>query len=186
MTTPIRFYKSAHPWGYFGNFTRHPIEVDGKIWPTTEHYFQAQKFVRTEPAYAEAIRDTEKAGVAATMGRDRGHPLDPAWEEMKYYVMLLALIAKFTQHEDCKAMLLATGERRIIEDTGQGRDDDHIWGDGSTGTGQNLLGEALMEVRAALRAYKIEYPGGDGFPPSGLRPRARNHILTWHESAPVP
>jgi ribA/ribD-fused uncharacterized protein len=151
VNEPIRFYKTAWPWGYFGNFSRHPIKLDGAEWPTTEHYYQAQKFVRTDPEHMDAIRVTEKAGVAANMGRDRNHPLDPAWEEIKYHVMLLALIAKFTQNDDCNAMLLTSGDRHIIEDTGQGRDDDHIWGDGSTGTGQNLLGKALMEVRDAMR-----------------------------------
>jgi ribA/ribD-fused uncharacterized protein len=156
MTDPIRFYKVPDPWGYFSNFSRHRIELDGKTWPSTEHYFQAQKFVRTDPEWAEEIRRTEKAGVAANMGRDRTRPLDPAWEDVKYWVMLLALLAKFTQHEDCRAMLLATGHAKLIEDTGQGRDDDHVWGDGSTGTGKNLLGMALEHVRGALAYGTLE------------------------------
>jgi len=151
MTEQIRFYKVPDPWGLFANFSRHPIEVDGRTWPTTEHYFQAQKFVDTDPEWAEAIRNAENAGTSANMGRDRSHPLRAHWDESKYSIMLLALLAKFTQHEDCKAVLLATGDKYLIEDTGQGRDDDHIWGDGTTGTGQNLLGKALIEVRTAIR-----------------------------------
>lgn len=155
MTHEIRFYKVPDPYGYFGNFSRHPIELDGKRWPTTEHYFQAQKFVVTEPEYAEAIRKSSKASDAATMGRSRAHPLRKDWEEIKYHVMYLACIAKFTQHEDCKAMLVSSGDAKLIEDTRQGRDDDHVWGDGSTGTGQNLLGRCLEVIRACLQSDRI-------------------------------
>ena len=154
--TEIRFYKVPDPWGFFSNFSRHPIELDDKTWPSSEHYFQAQKFVRTDPEWAETIRLAETCRKAADMGQSREHPLDPVWEQIKYAKMLLALFAKFTQHEDCKAMLLATGDATLVEDTRQGKDDDHVWGDGSTGTGQNLLGEALMQIRAQHRADNIE------------------------------
>ncbi|KKN66619.1 hypothetical protein LCGC14_0469540 [marine sediment metagenome] len=70
--------------------------------------------------------------------------------------MLLALIAKFTQHEDCKAVLLATGDKYLVEDTGKGRNDDHIWGDGSTDKGKNLLGKAIMELRKAIREKDVD------------------------------
>jgi len=153
--TEIRFYKVPDPWGYFSNFSRHPIEIDGKVWPTSEHYFQAQKFVRTDPEWAEKVRLAETARDAADMGRSRKHPLDPKWEQIKFPVMMLGLFAKFTQHEDCKAMLVVTGDAALIEDTRQGRDDDHVWGDGSTGTGQNLLGQALVHVRAALASGNV-------------------------------
>ena len=147
----IRFYKCPDPWGFFANFSRHRIEMDGEMWPTTEHWFQAQKFVKTDPEWAEAIRHATKPGIAASMGRDRLHPIREKWDGISFHVMNVALFAKFTQHEDCKAMLLATNFAHLIEDTGQGRDDDHIWGDGSTGTGKNLLGKGLMRVRKALK-----------------------------------
>ena len=156
MAQEIKFFKVPDPWGFFSNFSRHPIEVEGTMWPTTEHYFQAQKFVPTQPSYAEAIRRAAKASGSAAMGRSRGHPLRKDWEEIKYHVMIVACVAKFTQHEDCKGMLLATGDANIIEDTGQGKDDDHIWGDGSTGTGQNLLGRLLFTIREATRNDQIE------------------------------
>jgi ribA/ribD-fused uncharacterized protein len=154
--TAIRFFKVPDPWGYFSNFSRHPFLLDGKTWPSTEHYFQAQKFVITDPEWAHAIWSAPTPAISATMGRDRAHPMRADWDQVKYYVMLLALWAKFTQHRDCDALLMATGWRDIIEDTGKGPDDDHIWGDGSTGTGQNLLGKALMELRQSIYDHGIE------------------------------
>jgi ribA/ribD-fused uncharacterized protein len=89
------------------------------------------------------------------MGNDRDHPIRENWDSIKYEVMLLALLAKFKQHQDCKAMLLVTKDAYLIEDTRQGKDDDHIWGDGSTGKGQNLLGKALMELRDAFVSDQV-------------------------------
>jgi predicted NAD-dependent protein-ADP-ribosyltransferase YbiA (DUF1768 family) len=36
---PILFYKKDKPYGYMSNFYASPITLDGKKWPTTEHYF---------------------------------------------------------------------------------------------------------------------------------------------------
>ena len=44
MSNIINFYRAQDEFGEFSNFALYPIKVDGKIWPTSEHYFQAQKF----------------------------------------------------------------------------------------------------------------------------------------------
>lgn len=41
----------------FSNFSAHGFELDGKWWPTSEHYFQAQKFVGT-PHMEEIVEDS--------------------------------------------------------------------------------------------------------------------------------
>ena len=43
--TKINFYKLRDPYGEFSNFYKAPFTLGGKEWPTTEHYFQAQKHV---------------------------------------------------------------------------------------------------------------------------------------------
>ncbi|KKN66618.1 hypothetical protein LCGC14_0469530 [marine sediment metagenome] len=53
------------------------------MWPSTEHYFQAQKFINTDPSWAEVIRTTQKPGASATMGKSRSHPIAPNWEDIK-------------------------------------------------------------------------------------------------------
>ena len=35
----IKFYRQYHEHGHFSNFYAAPIKIDGKIWPTSEHYF---------------------------------------------------------------------------------------------------------------------------------------------------
>ena len=39
----IHFYSTTGEYGCFSNFSRHPVFLKGKRWPTSEHYFQAQK-----------------------------------------------------------------------------------------------------------------------------------------------
>ena len=54
---PIKFYEINEPYYEFTNFaTGYPFDLDGKRWPTSEHYFQAQKFPKN-PSYQEIIRN---------------------------------------------------------------------------------------------------------------------------------
>lgn len=145
----IEFYLVGDEYGEFSNFAAFPIFVRGKRWATSEHFFQAQKFAGTK--HEEEVRLAKKPRLAAEMGRDRKRPLRRDWEAVKDGVMLEALRAKFSQHADLRAMLLATGEARLVEHTGN----DGYWGDGGDGSGRNRLGELLMRVRAELRGGNL-------------------------------
>jgi hypothetical protein len=142
----INFYSTRDEYGCFSNFSAHPIVLKKKTWPTTEHYFQAQKFAG-EPDEDE-IRQAKSPMIAARMGRDRKRPFRRDWEAVKERVMLDALRAKFTQHEDLKAILLGTGDAKLVEHTAN----DDYWGDGGDGSGKNRLGFLLMQLRAELAA----------------------------------
>jgi ribA/ribD-fused uncharacterized protein len=145
MTT-INFYSARDEYGCFSNFSRHPIFLDGKRWPTSEHYFQAQKFAGT--GREEEIRLAKTPMEAANLGRSRRHPMRRDWEAVKEAVMYAALRAKFTQHDDLKAILLGTGDATLVEHTSN----DSYWGDGGDGSGRNRLGQLLMRLREELRA----------------------------------
>jgi N-glycosidase YbiA len=119
--------------------------LSGKSWPTSEHYFQAQKFAGTERE--EEIRFANSPSTAARLGRSRSRPLRADWETVKDDVMCRALQAKFEQHPKLKALLLSTGNAELVEHTRN----DNYWADGGDGTGQNLLGKLLMELRADLQ-----------------------------------
>ena len=69
MNQEIKFYHQSASYGYFSNFAHYPIKLRGKTWPTTEHYFQAQKFAGTQ--HEELIRKAKSPMAAARMGRDR-------------------------------------------------------------------------------------------------------------------
>ena len=137
----IKFYSTQDEFGEFSNFAYFPIKLDGKMWHTTEHYFQAQKFA--DQQYQEKIRAERSPMIAARLGRDRKQKLRHDWESVKNNVMKKALVAKFTQHEDLKTLLISTGDAKLIEHTVN----DAYWGDGGDGKGQNFLGRLLMQVR---------------------------------------
>ena len=141
----ILFYRTGDAFGEFSNFSPFPFELKGRLWPTIEHYFQAQKFAGT--AYEETIRETKSPMIAARFGRSRSHPLRPDWESVKDDIMREALVAKFTQHPNLKSLLLSTGGAILVEHT----KNDSYWADGGDGSGKNQLGQLLMELRTKLR-----------------------------------
>ncbi|MEC9524472.1 NADAR family protein [Escherichia marmotae] len=146
--TIINFYSTSDDYGDFSNFAAWAIKIDGKTWPTSEHYFQAQKFL--DEKYHEEIRRISSPMIAARMGRDRSKPLRKNWESIKEEVMRKALRAKFEQHAELRALLLATASAKLVEHT----KNDAYWGDGGNGQGKNRLGYLLMELREQLAAKK--------------------------------
>ncbi|AKF09310.1 Hypothetical protein DB32_006459 [Sandaracinus amylolyticus] len=116
----------------------------GERWATSEHYFQAQKFVDAKDR--DAVRRAKTPMIAARLGRDRSRKLRRDWESVKVSIMRDAVEAKFSQHDELRALLLATGDAKLVEHT----ENDDYWGDGGDGSGKNMLGRVLMDVRAKL------------------------------------
>jgi ribA/ribD-fused uncharacterized protein len=145
MRADILFYAVSDDYGDFSNFAPYPVVVGGHRWPTTEHFFQAQKF--EDPKVREAIRRVRSPMQAARLGRDRKHRLRRDWDSARVQVMREALRAKFTQHAGLRDLLLSTGDATIVEHTER----DDFWGDGGDGSGRNMLGHLLMELRGELR-----------------------------------
>eukprot|EP01115_Flamella_aegyptia_P013859 TRINITY_DN75_c0_g1_i2.p1 TRINITY_DN75_c0_g1~~TRINITY_DN75_c0_g1_i2.p1 ORF type:complete len:210 (-),score=31.74 TRINITY_DN75_c0_g1_i2:58-687(-) len=143
----VWFYRDKEvPYGCFSNFSRHPIEYDGKIWPTTEHYFQAQKFP-SDPDLMEKVRMAHNSMEAAAIGRNRSLPRRNDWDSIKDEIMYKIVLAKFEQHKDIQEVLLSTGNMKLVEHTHL----DNYWADGGDGTGRNQLGVTLMRVRETIR-----------------------------------
>ena len=154
---PILFYDQREPYGFFSNFSRHRVEIYGRIWMTSEHPFQAMKFL--DPLLQERVWAAMSPGKAAEIGRDRSLPLRADWDDpdptpeppyvelVKDRVMYDVVTAKFTQHHDLGLALLGTGHAILIENAIH----DPYWGWGSSRTGVNRLGKILMAVRDKLR-----------------------------------
>ena len=70
----IYFY--SHTKGHyssFSNFSNHSVIIDGKYYPTTEHYFQSKKFM--DPIYEETIRLSATPFIAKKLGSSRKYKL---------------------------------------------------------------------------------------------------------------
>jgi N-glycosidase YbiA len=146
----IYFYSDREaPYGCFSNFSKHGFMLDELYWSTSEHYFQAQKFIGTP--HLEKIRQLKMPKDAANMGRDRKLPLRSDWEQVKDDVMRKAVLQKFQTHADIREILLGTGDQLIVENA----PGDYYWGCGKDGSGKNKLGLILMEVREMLQVTEV-------------------------------
>ncbi|MFO5493697.1 NADAR family protein [Cuspidothrix issatschenkoi] len=141
----IYFYNIREQYGCFSNFSPHGFVLDELYWSTSEHYFQAQKFIGTP--YLAKLRLVKTPKEAANMGRQRTLPLRPDWEEVKDNIMRKAVFSKFSTNKDIQEILLSTGNEELVENSPI----DYYWGCGADGSGKNMLGIVLMEVRQQLK-----------------------------------
>jgi len=143
MNDYATFYTPEAGHTPLSNFYPSEIEVDGLLWATVEHYYQAMKTL--DPAARERIRTAATPGVSKRLGRRVD--LRPDWEAVKIPVMRRALAHKFTHETEAGHYLLESGDGVLIEGNTWG---DRFWGvDG--GVGENWLGHLLMARRAELR-----------------------------------
>ena len=152
----IRFFSKSQTHREFSNFAPFPIDLDGKRWPSVEHYYQAQKFA--DPELQQKIRKAEKPAIAKSLADKHKADLRPDWDEVKEAAMERAVRRKFELYPELRALLLATGEEELAE----AAPTDYYWGIGRDGNGQNKLGLLLMRLRAELR----------GASPSGISAKA--------------
>lgn len=157
----IKFYSWSKDYFEFSNFSLHPIEVDGKIYATNEHYFQSIKFLPTEMieinregdeiTYREYVRLSKSPKEAKIRGTSRLYKIDNNWDNNRIEVMRKAIKAKFTQHQYLRDLLLSTENATLKEDSPY----DNFWGVGKYGNGKNMLGKLLMEFREELQNNKL-------------------------------
>jgi len=172
---PVHFYSSKDPYGLFSNFARRPITIDGKEWPTSEHFFQAMKYAQVDADYLEKIRAADKPGETFWMGNNRARAIRSDWDTIKDDVMRYVVLVKFTAHRDCLNMLLGTGSRDIVEHTTK----DTYWADGGDGSGKNMLGRILMETRNVLQD---EVKHITGMPQEGETPMVLSPLKAYRET----
>ncbi|KAJ5987337.1 N-glycosidase, partial [Penicillium sp. IBT 35674x] len=94
--------------------------------------------------------------ILRNLGRQIPDFVHCAWEAERYAIVLEGSYLKSSQNENLEQILLATGDRELVEASPR----DRFWGIGfgkdAAGMhrvewGLNFLGKALMEVRARLR-----------------------------------
>ena len=129
----------------FSNFSLQSFWLDDHEWKTSEHYFQAQKFVNTE--HLNTIKSAKTPLSARILGRSRKFPIREDWEKVKDDVMRKALYAKFSQNKDIKNILVSTDNTKLIENS----PNDYYWGCGFDNSGLNRLGVLLMELRTLFQ-----------------------------------
>lgn len=142
-----QYLRRSDPAELLGSASEHPIKLENEVWPTAEHYFQAMKFIDTDPDYALRIQAAPSAKLASKLGRKNKAKLRHDWAQVKKIVMTRALYTKCHAHPDVKTALLATSDQRLLENNQY----DYFWGCGRDRRGENAYGKVLMDVRNKLK-----------------------------------
>jgi len=144
MMDEIQFYEAYDDFGFLSNFALAAIEIDGVKWPSSEHFYQAQKF--NDPQIQDLIRLASTPDEAFRLSREYAQFVKSDWMAVRDSVMRNVVAAKFTQNPSYAYQLVATAEQVLTEHSHK----DAYWGDGGDGSGRNELGKILMDVRSKL------------------------------------
>lgn len=140
MSEPVLFYERR--FYCFSNFSSFQVDIWDKTWMTSEHAYQAQKFI-TRADIQEKIQSARSAHDAKVIAREHAFFKHGGWEKEKLEVMEDVCRAKLEQHEFIQESLRQTGDRKIIEDSPE----DAFWGWGPDQKGENHLGKIWMKLR---------------------------------------
>lgn len=138
----LTIYRFADEYAFLSNFYPSRVLLDGVIYPTVEHAYQAAKTI--SPSERDSVLFSGSPGRAKQAGKRV--KIREGWDDMKLSVMRDLLIQKFT-HDNLKALLVATGGARLVEGNSWGY---RYWGM-CDGVGHNHLGELLMGVRGLCK-----------------------------------
>ncbi len=154
----ITFTKVSLPNGWMSNMAPYPVIYNNVTYKTTEALFQCLRFENYPEIQKEIMN--EKSPMAAKMiaKGNRDILVKDGYEFLgnkDLELMRLCINLKLEQHPQLKDELLATGNKKIIEDcSARPQDSGLFWGcayQNGTWIGKNSLGEILMEKRLELQ-----------------------------------
>ncbi|KKU19060.1 MAG: Swarming motility protein ybiA [Parcubacteria group bacterium GW2011_GWA2_46_10] len=136
-------------YGFFGeyyflsNFFPAEIKFMGIKFRSVEHAFQAHKYPLEERSQFTEVDADE----AKRLGRAAPNFNGEYWDRVRDNLMFSLVLYKFSNNEELREKLLATGGK-YLEETNDW--DDHYWGV-CNGEGDNKMGKTLMTVREIVR-----------------------------------
>ncbi|KAF2133378.1 DUF1768-domain-containing protein, partial [Dothidotthia symphoricarpi CBS 119687] len=157
---PVYFWRPQDANGYLGQWYRGAFTHEGDTYATAEMWMMVQKArLFGDEAIAKKMLATTNPREHKALGRSVRGFSEGVWDEHKLRIVTEGNYYKFTKSRDAQrlqGLLLATGERELVEASPL----DRVWGVGfgerDAGVnrerwGQNLLGRALEEVRERMR-----------------------------------
>lgn len=141
----IRFLSNIEEWKDFSNLSPTPIEIDGEEWKSVEHYYQYNKFEKSDLEFALKLKNLETPKEVKKLSlTNENYRKD--WDLVKVEIIIKAVKKKFETYPKIRYLLLSTGDEELIE----ANSDDYFWGEGEDKTGKNMMGKILMEIRSSL------------------------------------
>ena len=150
----VSFRKTNEEFGGLSNMAPgFPLEINGIHILTSEALYQACRFPH-RPEIQKVILAQRSPMTAKMKSKPHRDNSRPDWDVARVPIMKWCLRVKLAQNwKSFGTLLLATGDRPIVEDS---RKDDY-WGampiDEETLSGQNVLGRLLMGLREKLRTH---------------------------------
>lgn len=134
--------------------------VDSYTYNCCEQYMMHRKaLLMNDFETAEVIMQEKNPANHQKLGRQIKNFNQEAWDRFKYNIVLDGNRARFSQSQKCRELLLATGDKLLVEASPY----DKVWGiamsvddpdilDEAKWRGENLLGKVLTQVREELKA----------------------------------
>lgn len=140
---PIYFYNQWYD--VLNNFSANAVEIDGVLYPTSEHAYQAAKCIDLDGK--KEILSAKSPLLAKEVSNQKYKSAkDPDWNAKKLSVMESILRSKLAQHQEVREALIKSGDEEIAEDSPV----DSFWGSGKDRGGKNQLGKIWMKIRSEL------------------------------------
>lgn len=142
MSEPINFVEER--WHYLSPFSAHEVAIDGIVYKTAEHAYQALRMI---PEVREQITQATSPLAAWRVAQTLKEEGKLAPDHDKDTLMEQVFRAKLAQHPDIREILLESGDRELLKVYPT----DNYWGTGADGTGENRMGKLWMKLRDELR-----------------------------------
>jgi len=141
-------------WGekrFLSNMYEATVLIDGVVYPSSEHYYQSQKFLEDEHKnmILKGTTPKESKKIARKILEENPNAIRDDFDDIKIDIMKKVVFAKFEQNLDLQEKLLNI-EGEIVERNDW---DDRFWGV-SDGVGENNLGIILMNIRQIFKDEK--------------------------------
>ena len=130
----------------FSNFSSFSVKWKGKLWQSSEHAYQASRFLGKNPKAVEEIYHAKSADDAYKIAQKFKDKSFARYGDEDLKNMESIIRAKLKQNPYVLHKLVQTGKRKIVEDSPK----DSYWGWGKDRKGRNELGKIWMRLRSEV------------------------------------
>jgi ribA/ribD-fused uncharacterized protein len=132
----------------FSNFSSFQVKWKGILWPTSEHAYQASRFMGKNQNAVNKISKARSADASFKLAQKYLGTNFDTYGDIDIKDMESICRAKLNQNPYVMHKLLQTSKRKIVEDSPK----DSFWGWGPDRKGRNELGKIWMKLRQEVIA----------------------------------